>query len=52
MFDVIKGYDEIWAENADPNAKLAVEAVDARTLKVTLKNAVAYWNELLAFPTY
>ena len=57
MFDVVKGYDEIWATDDDgnainPDAKLAVEAVDARTLKVTLKNAVAYWNELLAFPTY
>ena len=42
MFEVIKGY---------PN-ELAVEAVDAKTLTVTLNNAVAYWNELLAFPTY
>ena len=25
---------------------------DAKTLKVTLANAVSYWNELLAFPTY
>ena len=52
MFDVIKGYDEIWAEGATGEEKLAVEAVDAKTLKVTLKNSVAYWNELLAFPTY
>ena len=42
MFEVIAGY---------PDA-LAVEAVDAQTLTVTLNNAVAYWNELLAFPTY
>ena len=42
MFEVIKGY---------PN-DLAVEAVDAKTITVTLNNAVAYWNELLAFPTY
>jgi len=42
MFEVIKGY---------PN-DLAVEATDDVTLKVTLNNAVAYWNELLAFPTY
>ena len=42
MFEVIKGY---------PN-ELAVEAVDAKTLTVTLNNPVAYWNELLAFPTY
>ena len=42
MFEVIKGY---------PN-DLAVEATDDKTLTVTLNNAVAYWNELLAFPTY
>ena len=42
MFEVIKGYPD----------ELAVEAVDAKTLTVTLNNAVSYWNELLAFPTY
>jgi oligopeptide transport system substrate-binding protein len=42
MFEVVKGY---------PN-DLAVEAIDDKTLTVTLNNAVAYWNELLAFPTY
>ena len=42
MFEVVKGY---------PN-DLAVEATDDKTLTVTLNNAVAYWNELLAFPTY
>jgi len=50
MFDVIKGYADV--EAGKEGAKLAVEAVDAKTLKVTLNNAVAYWNELLAFPTY
>ena len=43
MFEVVKGYAD---------GELAVEAVDAKTLKVTLANPVAYWNELLAFPTY
>ena len=43
MFDVIKGYTD---------GALAVEATDDKTLVVTLSNAVAYWNELLAFPTY
>ena len=43
MFDVIKGYDD---------GELAVTAKDDVTLEVTLNNAVAYWNELLAFPTY
>ena len=58
MFDVVKGYAEMWETDdsgekfLNPDAKLAVEAVDAKTLKVTLNNAVAYWNELLAFPTY
>ena len=42
MFEVVAGY---------PN-ELAVEATDAKTLVVTLANAVAYWDELLAFPTY
>ena len=42
MFEVVKGYPD----------ELAVEAVDAKTLTVTLNNAVAYWNELMAFPTY
>ena len=46
MFEVVKGYG---TENKED---LAVEAVDAKTLKVTLTNAVSYWNELLAFPTY
>ena len=43
MFEVVKGYG---------TDNLAVEAVDAKTIKVTLANAVSYWNELLAFPTY
>ena len=42
MFEVVKGYPD----------ELAVEAVDAKTLTITLNNAVSYWNELLAFPTY
>ncbi len=46
MFDVVKGYG---TENKED---LAVKALDDKTLEVTLNNAVAYWNELLAFPTY
>ena len=42
MFDVIKGYPD----------NLAVEAIDDKTITVTLNNAVAYWNELMAFPCY
>lgn len=55
MFQIIKGYDDIWPEgDAEPveGAKLDVTAVDDRTLQVVLKNKVSYWNELLAFPTY
>ncbi len=44
MFDVVKGYG---------TDELAVSSDDAAgTITVTLSNAVAYWNELLAFPTY
>ena len=50
MFEVVKGYNEVWAE--EEGAELAVKALDERTLEVTLYNAVAYWDELLAFPTY
>ena len=47
MFEAVDGYDE-----EDENAKLNVKAVDDKTLEVTLANAVAYWDELLAFPTF
>ncbi len=52
MFDVVKGFGEDTAE--DGTAKnLAVTADDAaKTITVTLTTPVAYWNELLAFPTY
>ena len=67
MFDVIEGYAEMWesrdsgevdkdgnpiSEYINPDAELAVEAKDDKTLVVTLNNEVSYWNELLAFPTY
>ena len=51
MFDVIKGYGTETAEDKTA-VNLAVKAIDDKTLEVTLNNAVAYWNELLAFPTY
>lgn len=52
MFEVVDGYEDIWAEGATGDEKLNVEAPDDKTLVVTLTNAVPYWNELLAFPTY
>ena len=39
-------------EYVNPDAKLAVEAPDDKTLVVTTTTNVAYWNELLAFPSY
>ena len=57
LFEVVAGYDEVSEVDdngapVNPDAKLAVEAVDAKTLVVTLSNEVPYWNELLSFPTY
>lgn len=52
MFEVVDGYDAIWADGATGEEKLNVNAVDDKTLEVTLVNQVAYWNELLAFPAY
>lgn len=57
MFEVVDGYADIWETDADgnyvnPDAQLNVKAIDDKTLEVTLANAVAYWDELLAFPTY
>ena len=43
MFEVVKGYG---------TDNLAVTAKDDKTLEVTISNAISYWNELLAFPTY
>lgn len=43
MFDVIDGYEE---------KNLNVVAKDDKTLVVTLKNAVPYFLELTAFPTF
>ena len=46
MFEVVKGY------GTDNKEDLAVKALDDKTLEVTLANEIAYWDELLAFPTY
>lgn len=57
MFEVIDGYDDVTATDdagnqLNPDAKLNVSAPDDKTLVVTLTNEVAYWDQLLAFPTY
>ena len=44
MFEVVDGYG---------TDKLnAVADDEARTITITISNAISYWNELLAFPTY
>ena len=57
MFEVVDGYAEMWETDEEgnalnPDAKLNVKAIDEKTLEVTISNAISYWNELLAFPTY
>ncbi len=57
MFEVVDGYNDIWETDdndnyVNPDAELNVKAIDEKTIEVTLTNAVSYWNELLAFPTY
>ena len=57
MFEIVDGYAEMWDTDdegnpKDPSAKLNVEAPDDKTIVVTIENAAAYWNELLAFPAY
>ena len=57
MYEVVDGYSDIWATDADgnfvnPDAQLNVKALDEKTLEVTTATLVAYWNELLAFPVY
>ncbi|MGM9662603.1 MAG: ABC transporter substrate-binding protein, partial [Oscillospiraceae bacterium] len=52
MFEVVDGYDDVWADEPAADAELNVHALDDKTLEVTLANAVSYWNELLAFPAY
>lgn len=46
LYDVVAGYGTGNPED------LAVKALDERHLQVTLTAPVAYWNELIAFPTF
>ncbi len=50
MFEVIKGYADV--AYGVRGAKLAVEAPNSKTLRVTINGEIPYWNELLAFPIY
>lgn len=47
----LKNYNAIQKGNLGPH-QLGVQAVNARTLKVTLSKPVAYFKLLLAFPTF
>lgn len=46
------GNPVIKTEYVNPDAKLAVKALDNKTLEVTLIGEISYWNELLAFPAF
>ena len=52
MFEVVDGYDDVWADEPAEDAKLNVKAIDDKTLEVTTASMIPYWNELLAFPVY
>lgn len=51
MFSAIVGFEEANADAANTD-KLAVKAVDEKTLEVTLSTDLPYFLELCAFPTY
>ena len=52
MFEVVDGYDDVWADEPAEDAALNVKAIDDKTLEVTTASMIPYGNELLAFPTY
>ncbi|MBR2784340.1 MAG: peptide ABC transporter substrate-binding protein [Firmicutes bacterium] len=52
MFEVVDGYDDVWADAPAADAQLNVKAIDDKTLEVTTASMIPYWNELLAFPVY
>jgi len=45
-------YGELYSVVAGYPNDLAVTAVDDKTLEVTTTNFIAYWDELMAFPTF
>ncbi|MEW9501601.1 peptide ABC transporter substrate-binding protein [Jeotgalibacillus marinus] len=47
----IKGASEIFNDGADPSTLGAV-ALDDKTLEITLEKPIAYFNSLMAFPTF
>lgn len=49
MIDMVKGYAEIAAGEADPDT-LAIKAIDDKTLEVVLSYDCPYFEEIMAFP--
>lgn len=52
MFENIKGYDDIWADEPVEGAKLDIQAVDDYTFKVNVVKVVPYWDELMSFAVF
>lgn len=52
MFEVVDGYEDVWAEDATGDETLNIAAIDDKTFEVTTVGKLPYWNELLAFPVY
>ena len=52
MFEVVDGYAEMQEDTTGTKKLNAVADDEAGTITVTICNAISYWNELLAFPTY
>ncbi|MDO5328493.1 MAG: peptide ABC transporter substrate-binding protein [Coriobacteriia bacterium] len=52
MFEIVKGYDDIWADEPPADAKLDCKALDDKTFQVVCTSNVPYWNEFLAFPVF
>jgi len=50
MFEIVDGYAEMQEDTSKTLNAVADDA--AGTITVTIENAISYWNELLAFPTY
>ena len=49
MFEVVDGYDDVWADEPAEDAKLNVKAIDDKTLEITLEAPCAYFLEMCAF---
>ncbi len=52
MFEIVDGYAEMQEDTTGEKKLNAIADDAAGTITITIENAVNYWNELLAFPTY